>query len=172
MKIVHLYAQNLQAFVDAVKGTECRLHASRDINYLIANMQNYNVRDVMGLIVFANPMTKKCLRLISKFDNLYVYQSLPVIIISDNVQELYQAGYFKVKHSTLYLVTSEEDSISNVDMDAIFTTLLASTESIYDLSGCAAERKPIEPVTSKFEEKIEIPSDVLNLLETLEGSRE
>lgn len=141
MKIVHVYAKNLDVFIDAVKDTDCRLNASQDIDYLLGSLQNFNARDVMGLIVFANPMTKKCLRLMRKFDELFVFKRMPVIVISDAATELYSRGYFKLKHSDLYLINSEENSISDVEISAIFTTLLATADEIYDLMVCPPENK-------------------------------
>lgn len=169
MKIVHVYAQNIQVFVDAVKDTDCRLNASRDLNYLLSSLSNYNAKDVLGLIIFANPMTKKCLKLLEKFDRLFVYQQMPVVIISDRVQDLYKEGYLKVKHSKLYLVTSEENTISDIDVSAIFTTLLASADEIYDLSGCSMEKSKRQLIASGFEEDDKMSESLLSLLEIIQG---
>ena len=141
MKIVHVYAKNLQIFVDAVKDTDCRLNASQDINYLTNSLQNFNARDVLGLVIFANPITKKCLNLIRRFDNLFSFKQMPIIIISDNANELYRDGYFRVKNSLIYLIDSEDNSISDVEMSQIFTTLLALSGNIYDLSCCTYEQR-------------------------------
>lgn len=169
MKIVHVYAQNLDVFSDAVKGTDCRLNASVDIDYLIASIQNYNARDVLGLIVFANPMTKKCLRLIKKFDEYFIYQRMPVIVISDDVHELHSQGYLKVKNSTLYLVESEDNSISDIDVDQIFTTLLANSGEVYDLSACRAEKTKRQTMPSGFEVEDTMSDSLRELLDSLEG---
>ncbi len=141
MKIVHVYAQNVQMFADAVDGTECRLNASKDLDYLVSSLQQFNARDVLGLVLFANPMTKKCLKLIRKFDDLFVFKRLPIVIISDDATALKDAGYFRVKHSDIYVVDSEDNSISDVELNAVFTTLIASTDEVYDLSVIPAERK-------------------------------
>lgn len=141
MKIVHIYAKNIKMFVDAVEDTDCRLNASTDLNYLISSLQRYNVRDVLGLIIFSNPMTKKCLKLMHAFDDLFVFKRLPIIIISDDADELKEAGYFKVNNSDLYTVNSEDNSISDIDINNIFTTLIASSDEVYDLSAIPAEKK-------------------------------
>lgn len=141
MKIVHVYAKNLDVFIDAVKDTDCRLNASQDINYLIGSLQNYNARDVMGLIIYANPVTKKCLKLIRRFDELFVFKHMPIIVVSDMATEMYNRGYFKVRNSNLYLINSEEDTISDIEVSAIFTTLLATSDMVYDLSICPPENK-------------------------------
>lgn len=141
MKIVHVYAKNIQMFADAVEGTDCRLNASQDLDYLVASLQQFNARDVLGLVLFANPMTKKCLKLIRKFDDLFVFKRLPIIIISDDATALKEADYFKVRNSDLYVMDSEDNSISDIEMNSIFTTLLVSSDEIYDLSVVPAERK-------------------------------
>ena len=141
MKIVHVYAHNLQIFVDAVKNTDCRLNASKDINYLINSLSNYNGRDVLGLVLFANPITKKCLKLVKKFDELFVFKQMPIIIVTDNAKEMYNNGYFHVRNSKVFLLESEDNTISDVDMASIFTTLLAFSDSMYDLSVCAPENR-------------------------------
>ncbi len=141
MKIVHVYADNIEMFASAVEDTDLRLNASRDLNYLLSSLQQFNARDVLGLILFANPMTKKCLKLIRKFDDLFVFKRFPIIIISDEASALRDAGYFKVKHSDVYCVDSEDNSISDTELNAIFTTLLVYSDEPYDLSVIPEERK-------------------------------
>lgn len=144
MKIVHVYTQNVQMFADAVEGTDCKLNASQDLDYLISSLQQFNARDVLGLILFANPLTKKCLRLIKKFDDLFVFKRFPIVIISDEATALKEAGYFRVKHSDVYCVDSEDNSISDIELNAIFTTLLIYSDEPYDLSVIPEERKAKE----------------------------
>lgn len=141
MKIVHVLAKNMQMFIDAVEGTDCRLNASQDIEYLINSFQNFNARDVLGLVVFANPITKKCIKLVSKFDSLFVFRQMPIILISDNITDVWNQGFFKVENSKVFLVQSEDNSISDVEIRQIFTTLLAFSDSVYDLSACPLENK-------------------------------
>lgn len=141
MKIVHIYANNIQMFADAIEGTECRLNASQDLNYLIASLQQFNARDVLGLVIFANPLTKKCIKLIRRFDDLFVFKRLPIIIISDQAIALSEAGYFKARNSDVFVLDSEDNSISDIELNAVFTTLIASTDEIYDLSVIPAERR-------------------------------
>lgn len=141
MKIVHVYAKNIQMFEDAISGTECRLNASQDLDYLVSSLQQFNARDVLGLILFANPLTKKCLKLIRRFDDLFVFRRLPIVIISDQAVALSEAGYFRAKHSDVYVVDSEDNSISDIELNAVLTTMIASTDEIYDLSVIPAERK-------------------------------
>lgn len=163
MKIVHVYAKNLQMFIDAVKDTDCHLNASSDINYLLGSLQNYNARDVVGLVVFANPMTKKCLELIRKFDNLFVFKRMPIIVINDNATGLKEKGYFKVNNSELYVLNSEENSISDLDICSIFVTLLAYNDSIYDLSVCPLEHP--KTLHNKVGDRKElVMSEELNIL--------
>lgn len=168
MKIVHVYAHNIQMFVDAVEGTECRLNASKDLDYLVSSLQQFNARDVLGLILFANPMTKKCLRLIRKFDDLFVFKRLPIVVISDDATALKEAGYFKVKNSDVYVVDSEDNSISDVELNAVFTTLIASTDEVYDLSVIPAERKAKEYMRTHGErEEKRMSQQLVDLLNQL-----
>lgn len=169
MKIVHVYAQNIQMFADAVEGTECRLNASKDIDYLLSSLQQYNVRDVLGLIVFANPLTKKCIKLLKRFDDLFVFKRLNVVVISDNATELNAAGYFKLKHSNVYVVDSEDNSISDIELNAVFTTLIAATDTIYDLSVIPAEKKVADYARTHGErEEKHMSPQLVRLLQQIE----
>lgn len=170
MKIVHVYTQNVQMWVDAVSGTDCRLNASRDIDYLLSSLHSYNARDVLGLIVFANPMTKKCLRLIKKFDELFVLQPMPIIVINDQATALHQQGYFKVRHSKLYLLDSEENSLSDIELNSIFTTLISYSTYMYDLSVCPPEVKAELPSGADDKADVKMSEQLQNLLQTLRGS--
>ena len=167
MKIIHVYAKNLQIFIDAVKDTDCKLNASKDINYLLGSLQNYNGRDVLGLIVFANPVTKKCLKLVKKFDQLFVYKQMPIIIVTDNAKEMYKSGYFHVKNSKVFLIDSEDNSISDVDLSAIFTTLLAFSDSMYDLSVCPPENHKHELEAKSESREIKMSDKLVSLFKSL-----
>ena len=156
-------------FVDAVEGTDYRLNASRDIDYMTASLQNYNARDVIGLIIFANPFTKKCLKLLRRFDELFVFNHLPIIVINDDVQTLYSSGYLKVQNSKLFLVTSEENSISDVELNAIFTTLVSFSGFMYDLSVCPPELKKVNTSESLDNQKLTLSSELSELLKLVEG---
>ena len=138
MKIVHIFTQNIEPFADAVNGVSSsgiHLNATGDIDYLIKSLVAFSFRDVLGLVVFANPIRKKTLELVKRFDTLNRFTHRPIILISDNIQEVWNAGYFKVKYSSVYLLKSEDNSISDIDISRIFTTLVALSDTIYDLSG-------------------------------------
>lgn len=167
MKIIHVYAKNLQIFIDAVDGTDYHLNASRNIDYLINSLSSFNPRDILGLIMFANPITKKCLKLVRRFDDYNYFSSRPIILISDNIQEVWNAGYFKVRHSKVYLVQSIENSISDVDLARIFTTIIASSDLCYDFSICPALNK--NPEQTKINDRMEMSQSLKDLLDTLEG---
>lgn len=155
-------------FEDAIKGTECRLNASKDLDYLLASLQQFNGRNVLGLVVFANPFTKKCIKLIKEFDDLFTFNRLPIIVISDQATDLYDAGYLKVHHSDLYLLNSEDNSISDIELDAIFTILVASTDDIYDLSVIPAERKERDNIKTKGERKeLTMSKELIDLFDYL-----
>ena len=172
MKIVHVYAKNIQMFVDAVKDTDCRLNASKDIDYLLGSLQNYNARDVMGLVIFANPMTKKCLKLIRKFDELFVFKEMPIVVVCDTATELHSRGYFRVKNSKLFLVDSEENSLSDVELNAIFTTLVSFTGTMYDLSVCPPEVKDYHPTGANGDADPQMSEQLKALLKSLKGSEQ
>lgn len=171
MKIVHVYAKNLDMFVDAVKGTDCRLNASKDVDDLMNSLQNYNARDVMGLVIFANPFTKKCIKLLRKFDELFVFKEMPIVVVCDNASELHAEGYLKVKHSKLFLIDSEENSLSDVELNSIFTTLISFSDSMYDLSVCPPEVKTVVADGTKGDQEPQMSEQLRTLLETIEGSK-
>lgn len=168
MKIVHIYTKNVQMFADAVEGTDCRLNASQDLDYLVSSLQQFNARDVLGLILFANPLTKKCLKLIQKFDDLFVFKRFPIVIISDEATALKEAGYFRTKHSDVYCIDSEDNSISDIELNAVFTTLLIYSDEPYDLSVIPDERKVKEFARTHGERKEAVMSpQLIELLNTI-----
>lgn len=136
MEIVHVYAKNIKIFDDAVKDTECRVNAYTSINSLIKSLTSFNARDVLGLVVFSNPITKGCLRLIDKFDDLFVFKETPIIVVSDNAEDFVNSGVVRVKHSKLMALNSVEDSLSDSDLNRIFATLVLYNSKVYDLSVC------------------------------------
>lgn len=166
---MYVYAKNLEVFVDAVKDTDCKLNASSDIDYLLKSITNFNSRDVMGLVVLANPMTKKCVELIQRFDSLFVFKPLPIIIINDFVHELWEQGKIKVKHSNVYLLQSEDNSISDLDVRSIFTTLLAFSDNVYDLSQCSLEHDRDSKKDASIKKELVMSEELSNLLKQLEG---
>lgn len=141
MKIVHVYAQNLQIFSDALESTGCRINGSRSVEYLIRSLPNYNARDVMGLIVYRQHMTKKTLKLVKAFDELFVFSPLPIIIVCDESYDLFEQGVLDVKYSPLFLVQSVEGTISDIDLRRIFTTLSCMSDTMYDLSEINQNRR-------------------------------
>lgn len=163
-----MYTKNVQMFIDAVDGTNIKLNASENIDYLSSSFQNYNARDVLGLVIFANPVTKKCLRLAKKFDNLNVLHPMPIVVVSDNATGLYAKGYFHARHSKVYLVNSEENAISDVDLDRIFTTLIVSSGDPYDLSVVPAERKAKTKPTGISLMQVKMSDELALLLDKLE----
>lgn len=166
MKIIHLYANNLDLWADAVSGTDIRLNGSTDLDTLSESILDFNIRDVVGLVVFANPLTKKTLGLIRRFDQLFVYRRLPIVLISDNITEAWGSIRFKVHNSDLYLLDSEENTISDIDIQRVMTTLLASDGNLYDLSACPqGHKKARKPV----KESTELSDDVRFVLDLLKS---
>lgn len=165
---MHVYAENMQMFIDAVQGTDCRLNGSNDIDYMIKSLQKFNARDVLGLIVFANPMTKKCLKLISAFDDLFMFKPMPVIIVNDNAEQLYAEGHFKLKNHKLFLINSEENSISDIELNLMFVTLVGYSAQLYDLSRCPREKKEITEAAKTPMSDFEMSEQLDSLLKTLD----
>lgn len=169
MNIIHIYARNLQMFVDAVKDTDCKLNASKDINYMLRSIQNYNSRDVVGLVVFANPITKKCVQLVKDFDQLHAFRKMPIVIVSDAAVEICEQGLFPVKNSKLFALNSEDNTISDLDISTIFTTILAYSNAVYDLSLCPAERQVRNTGVGKEARQLVMSEQLTVLLKQLEG---
>ena len=140
MKVIHLYARNLTLFEDALDGTGCRVNGSKDLGYMHKSLTSFNARDVMGLIVFRSPMTKKTLKLVRAFDDLFVFDPKPIVIISDQATALYASGKIKVKNSPLFLVDSEENTISDIDLKRVLATLSCVADEMYDMSEIEARR--------------------------------
>ena len=140
MKVIHLYARNLTLFENALEGTGCRINGSKDLGYMHKSLTSFNARDVMGLVVFRSPMTKKTLNLVRAFDDLFVFDPKPIVIISDQATALYDSGKIKVKHSPLFLVDSEENTISDLDLKRVLTTLSCVADEMYDMSEIEARR--------------------------------
>lgn len=141
MKIVHVYANNLSVFEKALEGTGCKVNGSRKVEYVKRSLTNFNARDVLGLIVFKRVMTRKTLDLIQTFDNLFVFNPQPIVVICDQANELYNQGKLKVKYSPLFLVDSVEGTISDIDIKQIFTSLACISGDTYDLKGIDAMHK-------------------------------
>lgn len=133
MKIVHVYSGNLEIFEESLKGTGCCLNGSKDVKYLTRSFPNYNVRDVLGLVVFQRHLTRRTLGLIKTFDEYFVFNPRPIIVICDEAFALFEAKKLMVKHSPLFLIDSMEGTISDVDLQRIFTTLVCMSGDMYDL---------------------------------------
>ena len=133
MKIAHVYARNLKIFSDALESTGCRINGSQNLTYLRKSLSNFNARDVMGLIVFRQHMTKRLLRLIKEFDELFVFNPLPIVVVCDDAEELVKERLLKVKNCPLFVVNSIGGTISDIDIRRIFTTLSVMSDTMYDL---------------------------------------
>ena len=171
MQIVHIHSSNLGIFEEALEGTGCHINGSRDVDYMIKSLSNYNCRDIMGLIVYRKHLTRKVLRLIRTFDNMFVFNPLPIVVICDDAQQLYAEKKLRVKNSPLFLLNSLDGTISDVDVRRVFATLCMLSEPMYDLSAVEARHKPRTPT---FEEKAKkaalLADDVLATVKKLGGS--
>lgn len=135
MKILHVLSSNLDIFSRAVEGTACRINGSCDIKYLAKSLQDFNARDVLGLVVFKQFLTKKMVKMVEQFDELLQFNPKPIVIICDNATALYAAGALRVRNSPLFLVDSIEGTMSDTDLRRIMATVCCLSDDIYDLSG-------------------------------------
>lgn len=141
MKIVHLCANNLQIFEDALEGTGCKVCGTRKPSDARKAFAMYNARDVMGLVVYRQYLTKRLLSLIRAFDDMFVFDPKPIVLVCDDAEELCKTKVVKTKNSPLFAVNSVDGTISDIDICQIFTTLSCLSNEMYDLSeiGCVAE---------------------------------
>lgn len=171
--IVHVYASNLEIFTDAVESTGCRINGSRSISYMHKSLVNFNARDVLGLVVFRQHMTKKLLSLIKEFDELFVFHPLPVIVVCDDAEELVAEGILRVKNCPLFVINSVEGTISDIDVRRIFTTLSVMSGTMYDLSEFEDNKRGMRAVdeySQKEKDKL-LADEVLDELAMLGGIR-
>lgn len=148
MKIIHVYAQNLKIFEDALDGTGCRINGARDMRFLQKSFSNFNARDVMGLIVFRRYMTKKTLRMIQAFDELFVFAPVPIIIVCDDATALCKSKKVKTKYAPLFAVDSVDGTISDIDINKMLTTLCCFSNEMFDMSGVRVTRRADEIIIS------------------------
>lgn len=164
MKIIHLHALNIPIFADALRDTECILNASIKIDDVINSLQRFNGRDVLGLVVFRTPLTKKCLRLIKAFDETFIFKQLPIIVVSD-----YESlNMVTVKHSKLYKLESDDNTISDVEINKIMTTLLLESSTVYDLSICGMGDNISNGDSVIKKDNYELSDDLKSLLNDLD----
>ena len=172
MKILHVYARNLSIFERALEGTGCRVNGSVDLTYMRRSFANFNARDTMGLVVFKNPMTKKTLKLIKAFDDLFVFSPMPIIVISNQATALYQARQLRVKNSPLFLIDSLEDTISDIDLKRIMATLSCMSGDMYDMSEIEERHVRKKAITSVLEvPTASLAEEVLATYAELGGSK-
>lgn len=140
MRIVHVLGKNLNVWDEAVKDTDICVNGSVTPKALLKTIYSFNARDVIGLIVFVNPITKQTLNLIRKFDDYFCYKKLPIIFISDDITQVFQQLGLKLVNSILYCVDSIEGTISDIDINNIFVTLLAHAGSLYNIESLGKAR--------------------------------
>lgn len=172
MKILHVYAKNLSIFEQALEGTGCRVNGSVDMTYMRRSFANFNARDTMGLVVFKNPMTKKTLKLIKAFDDLFVFSPMPIIVISDQATALYQSRQLRVKNSPLFLIDSLDNTISDIDLKHIMATLSCMSDEMYDMSEIEERHSRHKAAVSTLEvPTASLAEEVLSAYAALGGSK-
>lgn len=133
MKVVHVYSRHLKIFEDALADTGCCMNGTKDLNYLMKSLPNFNARDVLGLVIFRQHLTKKTLRLVRTFDELFVFNPRPIIVMCDEATELYSTRVLKVKSSPLFLVNTLSGTVSDVELRRVFTTLVCMSSEMYNV---------------------------------------
>lgn len=133
MKIVHILANNLDIWQNAVIGTSCLVNAYVDISELINSLPQYNARDVVGFIFFPTSLTPKLLKNLKLIDGFFKYLKTTAIIIGDNADKFLETHYIPLPNIDLYMLNSENGSISDTDINNIFTLLLAAYGDIYKI---------------------------------------
>ena len=98
------------------------------------SLAQYSARDVLGLVVYRQHLTKRLLGLIQAFDELFMFDPKPIIVVCDDATALYHERKLKVTYSPLFTVDSVDGTISDVDVDRIFTTLCCASGTPYDFT--------------------------------------
>ena len=170
MRIVHVHSLNIQLFEDAVAGTGCYVNGNINPSKLLHSLQEYNARDVIGLIVFRRHLTKNCLKLIQYFDKLFEFAPRPIIVVCDDAFALHREGKLKVSNSPLYLIDSVDGTISDIDVSRIFTTLSFSVGEPYDLSVLEHSHENVlkNPANNDTTQTTSVVEELLSLYSSLE----
>ena len=170
MRIVHVHSLNLQLFEDAVSGTGHFVNGSTDPIKLLKSLQEYNARDVVGLVIFRRHLTKNCLRLLQYFDKLFELSPKPIVVVCDEAFALYRSGKLHVNNSPLYLVDSIDGTISNIDLGRIFTTLSFSVGDPYEFSSLERSNENVlrNPEHDTASKTTSLVSELLSLYSNLE----
>lgn len=163
MKIVHVLANNLNIWQNAVAGTDCLINGYIDIDELIESLPQYNIRDVIGFIFFPNSLTQSFFNKIYLFDNFFIYSRTVIVLIGDNSDNFIEQQDIKFKHIDLYSLNSENGSISDTDINNIFTLLLASYGDVYKIP------KPMQDTKSTLENMINTDSNATYALKIALG---
>lgn len=139
MKIVHVCAKNLQLFEDIIAGTGYKINGFQSAVQLESTLSRFNARDVLGLVIYQKHMTKGSLHLMRTFDAMFTFAPKPIIIVCDDAKEISKTKMFSMHHCTIYPLNSVDGTISDKDLNRIFTTLACLGDDMYDLS--AIEQK-------------------------------
>ena len=168
MKVVHIFAENVQLFVDYLAGTDIVPNASKDIKMMKSTISRYNARDVGGFIAFQTPVRRSTLEWVKQIDDFFELAPKPIIFISDQASALVSSGVLKTKNCPLYTVDSLDNSIGDIELNRVFTTIVLSSTEIYDLS--FADRQKEKITKQPREWSVLEPSDSLRELLEQEGS--
>lgn len=129
-----MLADGVHIIADAVKETHLCVNASVDADYLLNTLSRFNASDVAGLLFFTNRITKKTCSVLNRFDEVFRYYNLPIVIVSKYAKELAASDFLKIKYSSLYILPIEDNSISDVELMNVLTIFMVYTGELYNLS--------------------------------------
>lgn len=166
MKIVHICAQNLQIWEQLTKESQCLVNAHVQFNDLIETLPQYNTRDVLGVVLFPKILNTSVFRQLKQLDASFYFVKKPVVLIGDNISKLLETADSSnkaYKNLILYIHNSESGTISDTDIHAIMTLLLAEHGGVYNIPKNRFQRKPVN-VASVLKDTNSDASFVLDLM--------
>lgn len=133
MKFIHIYANNIKVWSDYVKNTDCFVNAYTNLENLKQSLFHYNIRDVLGFILYPTIFTDEIFTFLNFIDNSYLSTKIPVILVcylDSKALTMLSNTYPKL---SLYNLIPEDDTISDLDINNILTLLYAANDLIYDV---------------------------------------
>lgn len=144
MKIIHLLANNIKIWAEYLDGTEYYVNAYTNIEDLETSIVNFNARDVLGFILYPSNISTSFLEFLDRIDKKFVTKITVILVTHQNDKGLqYISGRYKLLN--IYNIISEDNSISDVDINNAIILLLASNDAIYPLYDAKPKRISLRP---------------------------
>ena len=175
MKIIHLLANNIKIWAEYLDKTEYYVNAFTTIDDLEESIIKFNARDVLGFILYPSSLNTAFLNFLSRIDKMYV-TSIPVILItSPEEDKTLQSLANKCTLLDIYNIVSEDNSISDIDINNSITLLLAANDAIYPLYDVKQKRISIHakelPEEAKFVIDLLRKDDISEIREAAERAK-